>query len=340
MNLAEIFFKSALQLVTQVQTFTWQKFQVAGFNIAISCLIPEMKKLIYPAFSHLQTKASSTDLKIYVVDQKNMPFPLKILGGYQTKLLSRGEIPHLSNHQITTFYNHHDGALNLIHLEKNIAIYWVRSIHHMPWWIAGSPLQRIIACWMRNQNLELTHAAAVANSNHAILLAGKSGAGKSTTTLSCIDSGLFYLSEDYCLVDFRNSPKVHNIYNSLKLEPTSLERFPKYAPYATNQNRASYEKALIFQNEIHPHLLKKQCPIKAIVSLEVGKQTSLKKCHPSINALALSASTIFQLSASMQTTLSRYKSLCLQLNCYQLTLGPNLKENVAQIQQLLLEELP
>ena len=335
MSLADLFFKSALQLMMQVNHFEAQYFNIAGFNVRIACLMPQMSELIFPAFSHLQVLPCKEDFSIYVLCQQNMPYPLKLLSGYQQNLGTRGEVAHLSNKDIQTIYNHHDGAFNLIHLEQNIGIYWVRSVAHMPWWIAGSPLQRIIACWMRAQGLELTHAAAVANQHAAILLAGKSGSGKSTTTLSCIDSGLFCLSEDYCLIDMKTQAQVFSIYNSFKLEPSSLLRFPHYARYAVNQARAPHEKALMFQHDIHPRQLCKVRPIKAIVSLKIGKKTTLEPCHPGVNTLALAASSIFQLSASTQATLTRYKNLCLEKDCYQLILGPDKKENVRQLKQLL-----
>lgn len=335
MSLADLFFKSAMQLIMQVHHFEVQYFKMAGFQIRIACLVPEMNKRIYPAFSHLQAPEGKEDLSIYVLCQQNMPYPLKLLSGYQQQLGSRGEVAHLSNDNIQTIYNHHDGAFNLIHLKKNIAIYWVRSVAHMPWWIAGSPLQRIIACWMRGQGLELTHAAVVANQHSAIILAGKSGSGKSTTTLSCIDSGLFCLSEDYCLIDMKTRAQVFSVYNSLKLEPGTLTRFPQYARHAVNQARAPHEKALMFQHDIYPRQLCDARPIKAIVSLKLGKKTMLEPCHPGINTLALAASSILQLSASTQVTLTRFKTLCLEQDCYQLTLGGDMKDNVAQIKQLL-----
>lgn len=335
MSLADLFFKAALQLIMQVHHFEMQYFKIAGFHIRIACLVPEMNKRIYPAFAHLQAPEGNEDLSIYVLCQQNMPYPLKLLSGYQQKLGSRGEVTHLSNDDIQTIYNHHDGAFNLIHLKQNIAIYWVRSVAHMPWWIAGSPLQRIIACWMRAQGLELTHAAAVANQHAAIVLAGKSGSGKSTTTLSCIDSGLFCLSEDYCLIDMKSRSQVFSVYNSLKLEPATLSRFPQYARYAINQVRAPHEKALMFQHDIYPEQLCNARPITAIVSLKLGEKTMLQRCHPAINTLALAASSIFQLSSSTQATLTHFKTLCLEQDCYQLTLGPDTKKNVSRIKQLL-----
>lgn len=338
MNLAEIFFKSALQLVSLVQIPVWNSFRIAGFNIRIGCLNEKMASLIYPALSHLQSlliAPQCSDLTIYVVDQQSMPRPLKLLSGYQTTIATRGEIPHLCNSQIISIYNHHDGAFNLIHLKKNIAIYWVRSTNHMPWWIAGSPLQRIIACWMRQHGLELTHTAAIGNSRSAVLLAGKSGSGKSTLTLSCVESGLFYLSEDYCLISASERPSVYSVYNSIKITQNTINHFPYLEKNSVNLHRQKHEKALLFQNQIQPKSICFERPINAVVALTVGEKINLKKCHPSVAVLALSASTVLQLSSSLRETVSHFKSVCLKNPCYQLTLGPSFEKNVSAIKQLL-----
>lgn len=291
------------------------------------------------AFTHLATPTDqNAEFTIYIADHISVGTPLSLLSGYESSLQSRGEILALTHDEIMTHYNHHDGALNLIHLKDGVAFYWIRSLQHLPWWVAGSPLQRIIGCLMRERHaIELTHAAAIGYPEGGILLAGKSGSGKSTTTLSCLEAGFYYVSEDYCLIEGTTQPIAHSLYNSSKLEPQTLQRFPHLAPYAINTQRKPHEKALMFQSDIAPHRILKTMPLKAVIVLQVSQETKMSRCPPREAALALSASTICQLAASYRPTLTFYASLLKTIPSYKLTLGPTTKPIIESIQQVLKE---
>lgn len=309
-------------------------YSIAGYVVCIAFTEEKVLPVMTPALEHLAIEAREKwDFLIYVADHESVGTPLKMLKGYESSVQSRGEILALSKFpDLITSYNHHDGALNLVHLTENTAVYWIRSLRHLPWWVAGSPLQRIIGCWMRYQGIELTHAAAVGNRSGGVLLAGKSGSGKSTTTLTCIEAGdLSYVSEDYCLVDH---DRVYSLYNSSKLEPHTIDKFPHLKPHIVNKARQPWEKGLIFQHRIAPRRVLHSFPLKAIVVLNVGEHTLMRPCRPIEASIALSASTICQLTAAYRPTLTHYANLLKKIPCYRLTLGPEphlITENIQRI---------
>ncbi len=320
-------------LILNKQGATWQyEFRLSAFKIRLiffrECLYTHFTQ----AFKHLETMdESEPQLTIYVCDHFSSVVPLKLPTSMDFGLQTRGEMLALSDKNILTSYNHHDGALNIVHLNRNVAVYWIRGLRYLPWWTAGSPLQRILACWMRHQQHELTHAAAVGDLFSSVLFAGKSGAGKSTTTLACTMAGMQSLSEDYCLIQQASVPVVHNVYNTLKLDEKTLQFFPQLAPWIANKNRKNHEKALVFQSPEFPGTLASSLPIKAVFVLEKtsSQQTRYVVCSKSEALLALSASTILQLSWSFQSTMAFYGQFLEQVPCYKLLLGTDLN-NVAQ----------
>lgn len=297
-----------------------------------------MVPILGPAFEHLRIPPPETwDFTIYIGDHLSLKTPLRMPKIPSNILKSRGEIESLSDQSIDSIYNHHDGSLSLINYEENSAIYWVRSIKHVPWWVAGSPIQRIIGCWMRKHKLELTHAAAVGFPHGGVLLSGKSGAGKSTTALSCLEAGLFYASEDYCLVGVEPTPCVYSVYNSSKLEPNTLRQFPHIEKHVINKKRHDWEKALVFQQQYMPERIIKSFPLKAVLVLEITKKndTFVQACSPGEALVELSASTIFQLSTSGKPTLSHYASLLKKIPCYKLLLGTDRALVAASVRQVI-----
>lgn len=337
------FFKIAYRMLrnAEEQKKTIRRFyNIANYITCISFTHEDMVPIITPALEHLRIAPQPLwDHMIYIGDHVSVGTPLTMLRGYEHSIRSRGEIGALSDENILTLYNHHDGALNLINLSENISIYWVRSIKHMPWWVAGSPLQRIIGCWMRNRHLELTHAAAVGYREGGVLLAGKSGSGKSTTTITCMEADFFYVGEDYCVVDNRDVPCVHSVYNSTKIEPHTLERFPHLKSLAVNKSRQSWEKALLFQHQIQPNRILSSLPLKAVLVLSVGKKTVLDICTPGQAAMALSVSTICQLSAAYHSTLAYYAILLKKIPCYHLTVGPSRTSIIKKIHAVIAKDI-
>lgn len=73
----------------------------------------------------------------------------------------------------------------------------------------------------RTQGLVPLHAACVERNGQAVLLVGRSGAGKSTVALHCLQAGLRFISEDSTFVEPR-SMQVTGVANFLHLREDSL----------------------------------------------------------------------------------------------------------------------
>jgi hypothetical protein len=84
----------------------------------------------------------------------------------------------------------------------------------------ATPLRSTLLWWFARHGLQGLHAAAVALDGRGVLLAGHGGAGKSTTALRCLDSGLDLLGDDITLVD-PTGPVLHSLYSSVKAEGAS-----------------------------------------------------------------------------------------------------------------------
>ena len=80
----------------------------------------------------------------------------------------------------------------------------------------------------------MVHAGAVGDGERCVLLVGAGGAGKSTSTLACLGSGLQVLGDDYCLLQSPGAPTAaptqgpiaYGMYRYAKLDERSLALLP------------------------------------------------------------------------------------------------------------------
>src|SRR5437667_6307955 len=97
---------------------------------------------------------------------------------------------------------------------------------HIPDWVRRAPLRNVLTWWANDRGLAFLHAGAVTDGAGAVVLAGGSGAGKSTTAMACLAAGLGFVGDDACLVRLDPHPVVFSVYGFAKLEPDALARLP------------------------------------------------------------------------------------------------------------------
>ena len=317
-------------------------YRIAEETVCLKFAGDALVSQITLAFEHLAiTSVTDPKLTICIADSDTTRISLILPAWLQDDRLPRGEIRSLSDARHYTIYNHHTGAMNLIDIENNRALFWAQAVRYLPWWICGSPLQRILHCWMKHQGKQLTHAGAIGTSTGGVLLAGKSGSGKSTTALACLENGLQYVSEDYCLIATTPQPYCYSVYNSAKLEPNTLKMFSHLNAYCSNPQRKLQEKAFLFQQHIYPERIISGFPIRAVLILDVtsNPHTQIKPASIVQGLLALAPSTMFQLSNCDQQTLDIFTTLLQQVPCYKLALGRDLQQLTDVIKQLIQAEV-
>jgi hypothetical protein len=170
-----------------------------------------------------------------------------------------------------------------------------------------------------------------------VLIAGKSGSGKSTSTLACLEAGLQYAGDDYVLLESGPAPRAECLYSTAKLVPANLFRFPRLQPLVTNAERLDEEKALLYLNRSHARQITGSLRLRAILLPRVTgrKDTRLLPATASAAVFAIAPTTILHLPGDGTGVMAKVARVARQLPAYWLEAGTELAQIPQVIQRLL-----
>jgi hypothetical protein len=141
-------------------------------------------------------------------------------------LLHRDRVRGHTTGEIRATYQQSEGFLQLYDGRRALGIVHATSASAVPPWTDRAPFRTFIGWWATDRSMAMMHASCVATDRGAALIAGRSGAGKSTTAMSCVGAGFDFLCDDACIVelDAADGPVVHAVYGRAKLDPESVAR--------------------------------------------------------------------------------------------------------------------
>jgi len=234
-------------------------------------------------------------------------------------------------------YYENNTIFHLYDLVANRAIVCIRNRHKLPNYFLAAPFFEVFKLWSKKVDLHILHAGCIANNKHAILIVGKGGVGKSTTSIQSLIGGLNYLSDDYILVKFGDKPMAYSLFCSGKLHTNHLKNFPTISKLAITKNKEIYDKPLLFLNEVYQDQILLKSPIKAIVAPQLNdKEESFFEFLSSFETLkALAPSTIIQLRLGTNSDLKIMADFTKSTACYTLYLGKNLNGITPIVSKLL-----
>jgi hypothetical protein len=311
---------------------------VAGFTVRLrlagTTLLPYMTR----ALAHLATEPCTEPaltVCLWDSDSTNIVMPPPPWQGDDYR--EGGEIRGFIDDRIHTIFQIGANALSLLDRQRNLGIYWVKTATEIPYYERSAPLRAIFHLWMSQRGIQLIHAGAVGLPSGGVLLVGKGGAGKSTTALACLNSALFYASDDYCLLAPEPTPTVFSLYSSGKKNADDVGRLPFLQVHISNPDRLATEKAVYFLHDNFSDKLLPSFPLKAILIPRLGGKPEkiLQPASSATGLAALAPSTIFQLPGAGKAAFQAMAKIVRQVNCYYLNLG----SDMAQISEVILKLL-
>ncbi|MDQ6827320.1 MAG: hypothetical protein M3081_00460, partial [Gemmatimonadota bacterium] len=171
-------------------------------------------------------------------------------------------------------------------------------------------------------------------------LCGSNGAGKSTSSLACLNGGLDFLSDDHVGIEERPDGAFtgHSVFGSTRLEPAHLLNFPTLVPLAIDSSDLVEFKSLIHVAESMPERMRASAPISAI-ALPMVVDAEDSRVRPASRAEALRAlapSTLMQMPfGATKNRFGALARLVAGVPAFRLELGRNIDGIAPRVAELI-----
>jgi hypothetical protein len=229
-------------------------------------------------------------------------------------------------------------AVSMFDTVERTGYFWFADRLRIHWYERAEPLRVAIHWAVADERRFLAHASAVGDERGAVVLTGKGGAGKTTTTLAAVGAGMRFVGDNYVLVSLGDGAdaSAHGLYGSAKLWPQTLERLPGVDPFITSFDVAPDEKLILDVARYRPDQIISRLPVLAVVVPEVrgAGPTELLRCSPVDTLLALAPATVFQLPRT-EHGLAGMAELVRRVPTYRLVLGGEVIDATAALGSLL-----
>lgn len=303
-----------------------REFSIAGLSARFRFCGPALVPTLTRAMTHLSRTANDgePDVTLTLWDSRStgvdMPPPPWSTDDY----IRRGEIRDFHDGVRYVAFSVRGTILMLFNAETRRGLYWTRDPEGLPVYERAAPCRAQLGWWLASRGRQPLHAGAVGDASGCVLLAGRSGSGKSSTAIDALVSGLTYLSDDYCVLGAETSPVIYSLYTTGKMLEDGLARMPVLAPWVSNPQRAGDDKIVFFFHEHMPERIAQAAPLKAVLipRIVASGDTGISRASATDALLALAPSTTSLMPYAGGEVLRNVTRAVKAVPAFHLTLGP------------------
>jgi hypothetical protein len=221
----------------------------------------------------------------------------------------------------------------LIDADKRHAIVWIADATTVPEWVIYDQIRNALHWLSYERDFGLFHAAALRLDAVGCLITGKSGSGKSTITAAAIAFGFDSAGDDFVLIEGTTVPRVHAIFDTIKLDDKSLARFPQLQPFVRNPWRLTKDKAIVHLFDTGRDRIASGFPLHVILHarLTPKRQSRIVRSAPSDAFLALAPSSSLLLRGQGKQVSANCAKLVRCLSTFAFEIGNDIEAAVAEL---------
>jgi hypothetical protein len=286
-----------------------------GRIVELVCADPVLGRRLLPALGHVTLTADRCDATIIAWTTEATGDAPPVFPWPDGQLGARGAVPGLSEGGFRSSAAHDRTSLVLWDEQRRLAMCWWRDRAAVPPWEDGAPFRTALHFVLQGRGRRLVHAAGIGRDDVGVLLAGRGGTGKSTTTEACLAAGLQSIGDDYVLLDVLGSrPVAHAVYASVKT--TSVVGARGHDP------RADGRRTLIVGRDLDGTLVRSLRIAAVLVPRIVDAERSRLSSISRAAALrAIAPATIMQVPREPRPDFGPMSDLVASVDCYELQLG-------------------
>jgi len=313
--------------------------ELAGYRIRVRLTGNRLADSALRALAHLEVPAAPLapgELSVSILGYDVPGNPLRAYAGVR-RALERDVVERFCFDGVAGRGLLHEGfrALFLLNRVGDRAALWLGDTERFPYHLVTSPLLPILAWFLADRGRPIVHSGAVVTDSGAVLLAGKSGTGKSTASLACLSDGMGLVGDDMCAIQIAPRPVVHSIYCSAKVEAADIGRFPALGGAFASEVHSDADKAVfLFDRYVNHHgaqQIRRRAPIVAIAIPERGSDASPERLTSLQAFLATAPNTVFQMPGLGRESAAGVKALVSAVPAYRVGVGSTIAEIAPRI---------
>jgi hypothetical protein len=294
-----------------------------------------MAGAVLPALQHLrepEPAEGEPDLVVMAWDSAGSDTQLPDLPGVLDGAVGRWQY----DGEVCLSFRMFESVVSALHSGRGEAIHCVADARQLAPYDIAHPLSEIFAWWLSRSGCYRVHAAAVGTAVGGVLLAGASGAGKSTSALTCLRAGMEFVGDDTVLVR-ADPPAAISLYNSGRADRDLLARYPNVFPRL--ELPSGEEKAVGF---FPREAMTQEIPLRAVVLPRVvpGGTCRIGLGSRAAALLALAPWVVFHSPGGGGRALGSIRSLLAALPIHTLQIGDDLPQIPVLLSDLIEESVP
>jgi hypothetical protein len=317
---------------------TVRDFRVAGTSVRLRFAGDALIPTITPGLAHPVAQIDSQPhCEVCLWDSESSGVRVPASPRPWVDFTGRGNIWGFDSSRYRSAYLWGESSINIMDREKALAVFWVRSAQHLPPWVLAAPLRSILHWWMEMNNRQLVHAAAVGYGGRGVLLPGRGGSGKSSTSLTCLQNGFDFVSDDYLALALDPKPRAYRLYSTAKIAPESLGLYPELTSRCRVVHQPGFDKVVLFLEDGFSEQLKESLPLQLVVKPRVSGQrdTTLGPAPPLEIERELASETLIHLPHAGSQTVEFLDRIAHELPCASVELGTDRAQIAIAIQNAL-----
>lgn len=214
-------------------------------------------------------------------------------------------------------------------------VQWARDAAAYAPWEGGAPLRYLLRWLLAEHAMHLVHGAVVGTDRGGVLLVGKAGAGKSTTSLACIDAGMRFVADDYFLLAGGERPVAYPLFAIAKADDHAVGLLGQVAERAEGAARDWRGKFRLPVSDV----ISDSLAIRGIVQPRRAAGTGVpvpRDWRESLKEIV--TSSLSQMPGASAATLAALRPAFERLPCFELPVGPDV-DRISVALTALIEDL-
>ncbi|WP_157219960.1 glycosyltransferase [Flavisphingomonas formosensis] len=270
---------------------------IAGIVIRLVFAGERLEREFLPALGHLKVAAADPDATFHIWDTTSTGIDMIRPPAPMTAFTDRGDIWGMSSSRIRSAFHWSEYSVCALDLDRGIGTYWVEDAERLPYWAKSSPMRTMFNWLLASRGFHLLHAAAVGDEAGGVLITGKGGVGKSTTSIAALSKGMAFASDDYVVVGYDPGPTAFSLYSTAKLVPAQFAAHPELHPLADDAQARTEEKAVLYLHPGRDRQIARRMPLKWLVSPRFGDGAA--SAFEAISAVEIHRATAFTTMAQL-----------------------------------------